>query len=169
VVALPFRGNRVVEGWQVSGILNLTSGAPFTPTVIDQSGLGTGGQRPNLAAGRNLDGVVTGIVNQWFDPTAFTLPAPGTLGTVGRKQPDGPQIHDRRPRVPEKTSCFNGPRRFSSAPSCFNVTNHVNFGQPSTNVFAQTINGGGSVSPTAGRITTANTSRQIQFALKLLF
>ena len=33
----------------------------------------------------------------------------------------------------------------------FNVTNHVNFGQPSAKVFAQTVNGGGSLSPTAGR------------------
>src|SRR5207249_8294799 len=73
VVALPFHGNRIVEGWQISGILNWTSGAPFTPAIgFDQSGLGTGNQRPSLAAGRDLDSVVTNNINQWFDPSAIT-------------------------------------------------------------------------------------------------
>jgi hypothetical protein len=52
----------------------------------------------------------------------------------------------------------------------FNLTNRPNFGQPSANVFSQTPNGGGTVNPTAGRITTlAGTARQIQFAAKLIF
>ena len=52
----------------------------------------------------------------------------------------------------------------------FNLTNRPNFGQPNANVFIQTASGGGAYNPTAGRITTlAGTSRQIQFALKLLF
>jgi hypothetical protein len=41
----------------------------------------------------------------------------------------------------------------------------VNFGTPNSTVFS-----GSSVSPSAGLITTTNTtSRQIQFGLKLLF
>jgi hypothetical protein len=37
-------------------------------------------------------------------------------------------------------------------------------------VFVQTANGGGTISPTAGQITTlASTMRQIQFALKFIF
>ena len=52
----------------------------------------------------------------------------------------------------------------------FNLTNRPNFGQPTANIFVQTPNGGGAYSPTAGRITTlAGTSRQIQFAVKLIF
>ena len=47
----------------------------------------------------------------------------------------------------------------------FNVLNHANFGSPSPIVFSGTT-----FSPTAGVITrTATTSRQIQFALKLMF
>ena len=169
MVALPFKGNRLVEGWQLSGILNLTSGAPFTPTVFDQSGLGTGGQRPNLAAGRSLDSVVTGDIKQSFDPTAFTLPAPGTLGSVGRNSLTGPRFATADFAV-LKNVAFRGSSSLQFRAEVFNLTNHVNFGQPTANVFAQTVNGGGSLSPTAGRITTtASTSRQIQFALKLLF
>ena len=47
----------------------------------------------------------------------------------------------------------------------FNVFNHANFSHPQQVVFSGTA-----ISPSAGVITqTATTSRQIQFALKLLF
>jgi len=112
---------------------------------------------------------VTGDIKQWFDPTAFTLPAPGTLGTVGRNSLIGPRFATVDLALLKNVAL----QRSSSLQfrvEVFNLTNHVNFGQPSANVFAQTVNGGGSISPTAGRITTtASTSRQIQFALKLLF
>ena len=169
VVALPFKGSRLVEGWQISGILNMTSGAPFTPTVFDQSGLGTGAQRPNLASGRDVADVVTGNINQWFDPAAFTLPAPGTLGTVGRNSVIGPSYATLDAAL-LKNITLRGSSSIQLRAEAFNLTNHVNFGQPNVNVFAQTANGGGTFSPTAGRITTtASTSRQIQFGMKILF
>ena len=47
----------------------------------------------------------------------------------------------------------------------FNVFNHANFASPNQIVFSGT-----GISPSAGVITETNgTSRQIQFALKLLF
>ena len=170
VVALPFHGNRIVEGWQISGILNWTSGAPFTPAIgFDQSGLGTGNQRPNLAAGRDLDSVVTNNINQWFDPTAFTLPAAGTLGSVGRNSLTGPDFMTLD-LAALKSVALTGGSSVQLRAEVFNLTNRPNFGQPTANIFVQTPNGGGAYSPTAGRITTlAGTSRQIQFAVKLIF
>jgi len=47
----------------------------------------------------------------------------------------------------------------------FNILNHTNLGTPNAIVFS-----GGAISPSAGLITTtATTSRQIQFGLKLIF
>jgi hypothetical protein len=46
----------------------------------------------------------------------------------------------------------------------FNVLNHTNFGLPATSAFSGT-----SISSGAGLITSAATSRQIQFGLKLNF
>ena len=52
----------------------------------------------------------------------------------------------------------------------FNPLNHPNFALPNASVFAQGVNGGGSINPTFGKITlTTTSSRQIQFALKLMF
>ena len=170
VWALPFRGNRLIERWQLTGILNLSSGSPFTPAVgFDQSGLASGGQRPNLAPGRDLESVVTDNINQWFDPSAFTLPAPGTLGTVGRNSLTGPDFMTVDLGL-IKNVALRGSSSIQFRAEVFNLTNRPNFGQPNANVFIQTANGGGAYNPTAGRITTlAGTSRQMQFALKLLF
>jgi hypothetical protein len=53
----------------------------------------------------------------------------------------------------------------------FNVFNRANFSQPSMDVFVGIDRAGdATLSPNAGRITTTTgTSRQIQFALKILF
>jgi hypothetical protein len=175
VLALPFTGNPFVEGWLVSGILNYTSGSPFTPAIgFDQSGLVTGVQRPNLATGRSLDGIVTGDINQWFDPAAFTLPSPGTLGTAGRNSLTGPDFMTIDLALQKSIrlggSGGGGGTSIQLRAEAFNVANRPNFGQPSANVFVQAANGGATYSPTAGRITTlASTARQMQFAIKVVF
>jgi hypothetical protein len=52
----------------------------------------------------------------------------------------------------------------------FNLFNHANFALPIAGAFVQTANGGGAPNPTFGKITATTTaSRQIQFALKILF
>jgi hypothetical protein len=171
--ALPFSGNWLIEGWSVNTIIAAVSGAPFTPAIgFDQSGLTTATQRPNLAPGRSLDEAVTGNVNQWFDPTVFVLPAAGTLGTVGRNSLRAPGLLTvdlgfiKDTRIAAVSDAFAVQFRIE----VFNLLNRANFGLPSANIFAQAPNGGGTYSPTAGRITTTSTTaRQMQFAVKLLF
>jgi hypothetical protein len=119
---------------------------------------------------------VTGDINRWFDPTAFTLPAPGALGHAGRNSLTGPDFMTFDLALQKTIRIGTALRRAQSGPSIqlraegFNLTNRTNFGQPSANVFVQAPNGGGTYSPTAGRITTlAGTARQIQFAVKVVF
>lgn len=172
VFALPFHGNRFVEGWQLTGIMNLTSGLPFTPAIgFDQSGLVTLTQRPNLAPGRSLDSVVRGNINQWFDPTAFTLPAPGTLGTVGRDTLIGPDYRTVDVGV-IKNVALRSSFSVQLRAEVFNLANRANFALPSPNTFVQAPNGGGSSNATAGRITAlaaGATARQVQLAVKMIF
>ena len=107
-------------------------------------------------------------INQWFDPTAFVLPAPGTLGNAGRNSLVGPDFMTADLAVLTNVK-LQGSSSVQLRLEIFNLTNRANFGQPSANVFSQT-NGGGTVSPTAGRITTlAGTSRQIEFAATGIF
>jgi hypothetical protein len=102
--------------------------------------------------------------NEWFDPNAFVLPAPGTYGNLGRGTRTGPGLADvdvslfKNTRISERAN-------LEFRAEFFNVLNHVNFGLPNTTVFAS-----GSISASAGLITSLATNpRQIQFGLKLLF
>ena len=167
--ALPFSGNVFVEGWEVSTIVSAVSGRPFTPAIgFDQSGLQTGNQRPNLAAGRDIDDVVSGNVNQWFDPTAFTLPAAGTLGTVGRHTLRGPKFFTTDVTLIRNIRVAEG-KQVQLRLEAFNLFNNTNFNLPNANVFVQGPGGGGTINATAGQITSASAPRQLQVALRFNF
>jgi hypothetical protein len=93
---LPARG-RFLAGWQISGVVSVHSGVPFTP-VLDfdnadtQSLLVT--ERPNLVgnphAGACPKGARVGTPSCWFNPGAFAVPPPGQFGSAGRNILRGP-------------------------------------------------------------------------------
>ena len=179
VYQLPFEANRLVDGWQLSAIVTAVSGAPFNPAIgFDQSGLQTAGQRPNLGSGRSLDNVVSGgsvdatcgCVVGYFDPTAFTLPAAGTLGTsVGRNSLRGPGLFTVDLGVSKNVAFAARGTYLQLRLEVFNLFNRVNYGGPNPTIFIATADGGASLNPTAGQITTALSPRQVQLAVKLVF
>jgi hypothetical protein len=171
VYALPFSGNAFVEGWQVSGILNFSSGAPFTPTVGNISGLGTANQRPNLASGKTIDDAQKSgtDINLFFDPSVFVMPAPGTLGSVGRNSLRGPHFLTVDTSVSKNVS-FPGSASLQFRAEVFNLLNRANFALPAAQVLAPGPGGVGAPVATAGRITAlSGDARRVQFAVKLLF
>jgi len=110
--------------------------------------------------------VILGGPNEYFNPNAFIVPAAGTYGNVGRDTLTGPGLAELDVSVMKNTAISERVRLQFRA-EFFNVLNHANFGTPNTVVFSSA-----STTPasTAGVITsTASTSRQIQFGLKLLF
>ncbi len=180
VYTLPFHGNRLVEGWQLSGIVTSSTGLPLNlsmgyDSVGYNAGVNPGGvPRPNYVSGCQLQ---VGNVNEWYNPACFTTPVPGTLGDFGRDGVRGPHLQDtdislsKDTRIRERLHLqFRG--------EVFNIFNHPNFGMPAASVFsagpagACTITGAGCSIPnaTAGKITTIiGTSRQFQLGLKLIF
>ena len=171
VYALPFHGNKLVSGWQITGILTAVSGPPLD--ILDGPGMsGSSGDRPNLVAGKSNNPVL-GQVNQWFDPSAFSLPALGTLGNLGRDTGIGPDLWNfdtallKDTKIPKISEAFAVQFRAEF----FNVFNHANFAPPpSLGVFNLNPNGTAAPNPAFGQLTsTATSSRQIQFGLKILF
>jgi len=187
VYTLPFRGNRLVSGWQVSEILSAASGFPvnvmngLTPQQANTGGLT--GDRPDYsgAAGCHPYQIVDQINFAqrnvaWFNPACYAFQPFATLGNVGRDSLNGPGLLDldfsiiKQTKVTEKLNA-----EFRA--EFFNIINRTNLGQPVAGVFATTALTAASRTPantfdsaTAGLITTAaTTSRQIQFALKLIF
>ena len=158
--------NKLIGGWQLNSIVTLLSGFPFTPQI--------GSNRSGDADTRNPDRpnlnpsfagpVVLGKQSRWYDSGAFTLPAFGTYGNLGRGVFNGPGLAEVDLSVFKSTSITERVS-LQFRTEFFNLLNHTNLGVPNPTVFSN-----GAPSSSAGVITTlATTPRQIQFGLKLIF
>jgi hypothetical protein len=158
--------NYIAGGWELNGIFTALSGFPFTPQVgTNRSGDGDtrNPDRPSLNAAFTGP-VIQGNPRQWFNPAAFALPAPGTYGNLGRGVFTGPHLTSLDLSL-FKSVPITERMRLQFRGEAFNLLNHTNFGTPNPIVFSS-----GAISASAGLITsTATTSRQIQFGLKLMF
>jgi hypothetical protein len=155
-----------IGGWQLNGIVTLLSGFPFTPQIgSNRSGDGDtrNPDRPSLNPAFS-GSIIEGNPNQWFNPNAFVLPAAGTYGNLGRGVFSGPGLAEADLSL-IKNVALTERINLQIRSEFFNALNHTNFGTPNAIVFSGT-----QVSSTAGLITsTATTSRQIQFGMKLTF
>jgi hypothetical protein len=158
--------DKLIGGWQWNAIITAQSGFPFTPQVGSNRS-GTGDTSNSDTPNRNpafTGPAIPGKVSQWFDPHAFLLPIAGTFGNVSRGSMIGPGLTSLDTSLFKK---FPISERWNLQfrAEAFNVLNRANFGEPNRIVFS-----GSNINPSAGVITsTATTSRQIQFALKLGF
>ncbi len=158
--------NKVAGGWQLNAITSLLSGFPFTPVIgTNRSGDGDTRNPDRPSLNPSFSGpVILGQPNQWYNPNAFVLPAAGTYGTLGRGTFNGPGLAALDLSLFKNTAITERVALQFRA-EFFNALNHPNFGPPNSTVFSS-----GAISSSAGVITTtATTSRQIQFGLKLIF
>jgi hypothetical protein len=163
VYDLPFR-NAILNGWQLSGILTLQDGFPFTINLMgDTAGIGggTGGilVRANPVAGQTYalpaDQKSTA---RWFNTNAFVAPPSFQFGALGRNTVIGPGLTNldlavaRRFRITERAG-------IQVRAEFFNLPNHPNF-----NLVGRIIN-----QPNFGGVLSQFDPRQIQFAAKVIF
>jgi hypothetical protein len=166
----------IAGGWSLSGIATLQSGFPFSPQ-LGYNPTGDGDSRN--PARPQLNPAFHGTLypktaGQWFNPNAYLAPYPGTFGNAGRDSLQGPGLTDVDLSF-AKTVAVNERLHAQFRAEYFNVLNHTNFTTPNPVVFASGPTPSKpttavDLSPAAGVTTaTATTSRQLQFALKLLF
>jgi hypothetical protein len=151
----------IVGGWTVTGITTLQKGRPVELTAPNNTNSFGGGSRPNnngqsaaLPSGERT-------LERWFNTSVFSQPEPFTFGNTGRLLPDVREagitnfdlsVHKRFPIRERLNVEFRA--------EMFNAFNTPQFGRPNGsfgNVQFGTIN------------TQANSPREIQFGLKLLF
>jgi hypothetical protein len=160
-------GGTMLSGWTANSIVTLQGGFPFTPQLsYNPSNTGDTRNPVRPFVNPNFSGpVILGSPNQWFNPAAFLAPpaASGFFGNLGRDTLPGPGLATwdfslfKDTRLRERTTL-----QFRA--EFFNILNRANFNTPNAVTFTP------AVSPTAGLITsTATSSRQIQFGLKLLW
>lgn len=151
----------VLGDWQLSGVFRANSGQPFTVSVNPLQTLGSFvPSRANFAPGREGDKgkLDNPSVAQWFDPTAYTVPAAGFQGRAGRNTLIGPNFR-RLDLSLAKRFPMGGPRRFEFRGDVYNVLNNVNFGQPAANIS----------NANAGSITEAADARSMQLGVRVLW
>jgi hypothetical protein len=176
---------KVIGGWQTNGILNLTSGVPFT--VQNNGGLNRTRQgngppsRPDLVPGMSnnpIEGTTAGCAgipaggklgtpDLWYDPCAFRLQELGFYGNLGRNTVIGPKLRTFDFALVKNTP-FGESRSLQFRWEVFNLFNRANFDLPNSTNF---LVANGTASSTAGRISapTVTPARQMQFGLKLSF
>ncbi|HMG36895.1 MAG TPA: carboxypeptidase regulatory-like domain-containing protein [Blastocatellia bacterium] len=203
IYELPFKGNRLVEGWQVTTIAQLQSGNPvnlFVGTALQLVPGAAAGSAFGQLNGTAFTGVatlrpdvlgpivVTGTPNQWFsnkvcDPrlasacpagSTFALPvsvvgnaAVGHFGNLGRNVIIGPDFKNLDFSV-LKTTKITESVRLQFRTEFFDLFNHPNFGQPGR-VVQQGSATFGVIQNTRFPTGDFGSSRQVQFALKLIF
>src|SRR5262249_3857781 len=119
----------VLGGWQVSTIINKSSGVPRNVTVGPARPFTGGGQdRPNVVPNQDPNAGAQTIA-QWFNTSAYVLNDLGTWGTAGRNTVIGPGIFNvdasviRNFRLP-------GSRAVQFRLEAFNVLNNPIWNDP---------------------------------------
>src|SRR5215831_15723947 len=159
VYQLPFaRHQRFVGGWEIAGIASARTGLPVNVTVSRAASAlpdgNTSSQRPNLVPGVPIY-AANRTIDNWFNPAAFSAPANGTWGNLGRYIANGPGAFEidsslqKRFRLTERLAL-----NFRAA--AYNLLNHPVFSNPSGSIGS--VSGSGSnltikQSASFGRIT----------------
>jgi hypothetical protein len=154
---------RVLGGWSASGFQTVQTGTPVTPaTGTDRAydGTGcTGSFRPDIVGEPERDHADRNdMVNNYFERSAFVLPAVGRYGTAGRGIFTGPALVSTDLAILKDIRVLEG-QRFQFRAEFFNLFNQVNFSNPVANL----------ANATNGRITGSMPGRVIQFGLKYLW
>jgi hypothetical protein len=165
---VPHLAHSLADGWEVSGVVTLQTGQPFSVlTGRNNSATNLGTDRPDVTGNPN-SGPHT--VDQWFNTAAFTPNAPLTFGDAGRNIVIGPGFHNvdfsliKNTQIGER---FNAQFRAEF----FNIFDHPNFALPS-NVMTSPSFGALYQTPDVAQNNVGLGSggpRLVQFGLKLSF
>jgi len=185
VYELPFGRGSQLGGWEISAVGSIHSNVPFTPVLAfdnaDLQSLLTS-ERPDLVgnpyAGTCPNGTRVGTPSCWFNPTAFSVPAPGQFGNSGRNVLRGPGFAQFDLSL-QKAFRLTETTKITFGAEAYNLFNHPNFAVPSNTQSPLTLGGNGDAvfqdsagdfAKNVGRIfTTIGTGRQIQLDARFTF
>jgi outer membrane receptor protein involved in Fe transport len=153
-------------GWGLSGIAMMQGGRPFTVNLAqDISGAGNMKDRPNLVPGVSWKPDHQ-TPDHWINPQAFTIPARGTFGNLGRNTLRGPRLNDFDLALMKEKRARED-LLVQVRAEFFNIFNHPNFAPPNATLDASSLN---PASTGFGVIpATISPERQIQLGLRLEF
>ncbi len=133
--------DQIAGGWRVSSLFQWHGGVPFTPII---QGSVADSLDPGLASSFNAGSqlypdlvgnpkVSNQTHQQWFNPTAFANPTPGTFGNNGRNTLIGPGFANVNFSL-AKEFAVRELVKLEIRADMFNVFNHINWANPDANV-----------------------------------
>ncbi len=180
--------NAIFGGWELSGIMQWTTGAPVT--IVDPRGtFNTGGRSARQTANSSLSieeiRALTGVFEAngniyWINPSilgptgapsagfgqtpfagqVFFNNEPGATGTLPRTLINGPRVFNIDAAL-LKNFAISEQMRLQLRMEAFNILNNVNFNNITQNTSINATN--------FGQITTSTAARTLQFAARFEF
>lgn len=174
--SIPGFVDKIIGGWQLAGLLNMTSGRPFTVYAASLSGttvVPVNTVSNVVAATANCNGCTRNMGNlvldsgtyYWFDAAQralFSTPNPGELGNTGRNFFIGPRFFQtdlsllKKVRVSERVN-------FDLRIDAKNLTNSISFTAPDNR------SASGSFGQIRDRVFSGTFARKLQVGFKLNF
>ena len=149
--------NTILGGWSAEGITRAQTGAPLNPRISqDRANVGRTYQRPDATGIKPDSGPKT--VEQFFNVSAFALPAPYKYGSSGGFVITAPGRYNWDMSL-EKDFRIREGHILQFRAESYNLPNSVSFN--AVNVTFDGNNFGG--------VTSATAARQVQFALRYQF
>jgi hypothetical protein len=122
---------------------------------VDNSRTGEGADRPNIVGNPYVQNLNTRV---WLNTAAFVANPVGTFGNAGWNSLRGPHFFDMDVSL-SRWFTVRESKRLQLRFEFFNVTNYVNFSNPSSGLNVSTF----------GTILGAGNPRILQFAAKFVF
>jgi hypothetical protein len=158
----------LLRGWQLAGVVLARSGLPYSVLLgTTRSGTGwTTNQRPNLVSGVPTVGTINGP-DGWLNLAAFSDPAAGTFGNLGRNTERGPKFVQVDASILKNTT-IHGSHSLQFRVEVFNVLNTAIWATAPSRTFLSPASFG-RIANTFGRTESFGTARQVQLAVRYTF
>ncbi len=162
--------SKIFGGWEMNGIFTARTGRMLTIGISRSSGDvpdgNTSYQRPNAVPGVSVYPEGGSTFGQWLNPAAFSIPAKGTWGNVGRSTAVGPGLVQMDFSLQKKTFVTET-KAIVFRLETFNVLNRTQAGNPGTTFTSPASFG--LINSGLNRTIGTGTARQIQLALRFTF
>lgn len=171
-VSSPGIARAILGGWTLSAIGTAQTGLPFNIT-IDRSNASvpgnyaiSGEERPDYVYGVSLTPPGGSTPADWVNLAAFSTPAPGTFGNLGRNAFRAPGISELDLALAKDVS-FTERVKVRFRADAFNVFNRAQYGAPNADV--SQVNFGVITTTISNYATGRGTPREFQLSAKVSF
>lgn len=165
----PWKGNRLVSGWEVTLIEQMQSGNPINFHTTNTSFTGAATLRPSVSGGvsAGYEPAINGnaAMVSYFENPAVFFNQGNAFGNLGRNVIIGPGFSNLDTALLKNTA-LNERFTLQFRADAFDVLNQANFGQPGSTLGTSTFN---LITSTRFPPGDSGSSRQMQLSLRLSF